>query len=207
MIQFFKILSLTSVIFFLAQTTADAENPQDQLEATVDDVVRILYDRDAPLTLRQERLQAALQERFSFAVISQRSMGRNWQSLDESERERFTELFTELLIQSYTSGLEGEALGQKPAIEWQGRRELRKGLIEIQSEVTLDKQTFPIRYRMARLNEGWRVYDIVVEGVSLVGNYRKQFTSILQRGSPDDLFKTLEEKVARNRVDPGSQVQ
>ncbi len=202
-----KILGITSACFLMSLTASFGEDPQKELQATVDEVIQILYDRNSPLQQRQNRLQNALEDRFSFEVISQRSMGRNWDSLSESEKDRFTDLFSELLIQSYTSGLEGETLGNPPAINWAGQRELRKGLIEIQSEVTLDKQTYPIRYRMARLQNGWQVYDVLVEGVSLVGNYRKQFTSILQRGNSAELFQTLEEKVRQNRDKNRQQVE
>lgn len=173
--------------------------PQDDLEQTVTKVIDILYDPSVQLEARQEQLEETLNSRFSFEVISRRAVGHFWSRFQPEEKTRFTELFTELLIQSYTSGLEAEDLGKKPDVQWTGQRELKEGLLEISSTITQENSQFPIIYRMAKLDTGWQVYDILIEGVSLIGNYRKQFASILQRGDTNDLFTALEKKIQSNK--------
>ena len=195
-----KIIYLLTVILGVGALPLQAESsPQADLEATVAEVVEILYDPSVQLDARQKQLEAALDSRFSFEVISQRAVGHFWKRFKPEEKERFAGLFKELLIQSYTSGLEADDLGSKPEISWEGQRELKKGLIEISSSIRMDNSRFPIVYRMAKLENGWQVYDILVEGVSLIGNYRKQFAGILQRGNMEDLFSALKQKVEANK--------
>lgn len=195
-----KHLFLTVATLGLSVLPLQAESsPQADLEATVTEVVNIMYDSSLELDTRQMQLETVLDNRFSFEVISQRAVGHFWSRFKPEEKERFTGLFKELLIQSYTAGLEAEDLGTKPKISWEGQRELKQGLIEISSSVTIDRSEFPIVYRMAKLENGWQVYDILVEGVSLIGNYRKQFASILQRGKTEDLFSALEQKIEANK--------
>lgn len=180
---------------------AQVDNPEGQLKDTVGKVIDTLYDTSTDLDSRQDRLMEVMEGSFSFELISRRVMGREWNRFNEEEKARFTKLFSELLIQSYTSGLEGKALENKPEITWTGQRELKPGLMEITSSIALEGSQYPIRYRLAKLkDEGWMVYDVMVEGLSLVSNYREQFNSLVQRGSTESLFTAMEDKIEANRA-------
>ncbi len=170
-------------------------DPQTKLSATVNEVIEVLYDTGLAKADRSSRLQTAIEDDFSFAVIARRALGRNWNLLDAGQQTRFVDLFTDLLIQTYSSGF---AADSRPTIQWVSQKELKKNYLEIKSLVTLAGNTFPIDYRLVQLQEGWQVYDVLVENVSLVGNYRKQFSSILQKGDAEDLLDQLEKKVAES---------
>jgi len=192
-----KISILVLVVFLTFQETVNA-NPQSRLEKAVDEVIDILYNPDVKLDTRQDRVLQALQGQFSFDAISRRALGRAWNRFEPGQQSRFVDLFTELLLQSYTSGLEGDALSKRPSVSWEGQRELRPGLLQVDSTVAFNDMTFPANYRMVNLEGEWVVYDMIVEGVSLVGNYRQQFNSMMQRGSPEDLLTSLEKRVLEN---------
>lgn len=189
---------LISSFFLSASPGFAAEDPVGELSAAVDSVLETLYDKDLPAGERATALEATIEKNFSFAVIARRALGRNWGILNEAQQEEFVQLFTDLLIQSYSSGFEG---GEKPEVKWTGKRTLKEGYIEISSEVTMDGSTFPVNYRMLVLKGNWQVYDVLVENVSLVGNYRKQFISMLPNGSPkevESMLDTLRKKISEN---------
>jgi phospholipid transport system substrate-binding protein len=179
-----------TLCFGLSAYAQDA--PRDKLQVTVDRVIEIMYTEDFDEAARATALKTAVEADFSFAVIARRALGRNWGLLTEEQQPKFVDLFTDLLIETYSSGFAAEA---PPTIEWTGQKELKENYMEITTEVTLDGNTFPIDYRLVRLKDGWQVYDVLVENVSLVGNYRKQFNSILIKGDVNDLLEQLETKL------------
>lgn len=187
--------SLITVLLLAFNTASAAAQPQEELATTVEAVLDILYQEDLSMEEKQRALKETIRQRFSFAVIARRAMGRNWNLLKDEQQEPFVALFTDLLIQSYTSGFEG---GSRPEIEWTGQETLKEGYIVIRSSVSMDGSTFPVDYRLLQLRGDWQVYDILVEGVSLVGNYRKQFSSLLQRGTVEEMMDQLREKVGKS---------
>lgn len=184
----------------IGSTALHAQKPMDDLRKAVVEVTDIIYDPETSLEEKQKLLVEALEHRFSFPAISRRALGRDWNRLDAGQQERFMELFQELLLHTYTTGLETQRPDERPKVAWLSQRELREGLMEVNSEVTLDGRTFPVGYRLARMEGGWRVYDVIVEGASMVGNYRQQFTSLMRGGNVNQLLSTLERRVDENRA-------
>ena len=184
-----------SLILFVSISDAEVD-PVEELSSTVNDVLDVLYDETLSLQVRPVALEEAIEQNFSFSLIARRAMGRNWRLLNGDQQEEFVDLFADLLIQTYSSGFQG---GARPEIIWDGHKPLKEGQIEVYSNVTMDGATFPVNYRMILFQEKWQVYDVLVENISLVGNYRKQFISMLPRGSQKEveaMLNTLREKIS-----------
>ncbi|MCZ7581816.1 MAG: ABC transporter substrate-binding protein [Fimbriimonadaceae bacterium] len=168
----------------------------DQVKGTVDQVLEILTDPtlkdDRRTKERRAKLRQTVLERFDFSEMSKRSMGQHWKERSPEERTEFVGLFTDLLERAYIDRVEGYTGEQIVYLEERTDGNYSEVRTKI---VTKRNQEIPIAYRLQRADSKWSVYDIVVEGVSLVNNYRTQFSKIIRTSSYRDLVKKMQAKV------------
>lgn len=168
----------------------------DQIKGTVDQVIKILTDPalkgEQKTKERRAKLRKTVLERFDFAEMSRRSMGRYWNERTPEERTKFVGLFTDLLERAYVDRVEGYTGEQVLYLEETADGNYSEVRTKI---VTKRNQEIPIFYRVQKADAKWEVYDIVVEGVSLVNNYRTQFSKIIRTSSYQDLVKKMQAKV------------
>jgi phospholipid transport system substrate-binding protein len=168
----------------------------DQVKGTVDQVLKILTDPalkgERKVKERRAKLRKTVLERFDFSEMSKRSMGQYWRERTPEERTEFVGLFTDLLERAYVDRVEGYTGEQILYLE-----ETTDGnYSEVRTKiVTTRNQEIPITYRLQQADAIWSVYDIIVEGVSLVNNYRTQFSKIIRTSSYQDLVKKMQAKV------------
>jgi len=184
------LLGLGSLL--LPWSLAWAGVPTDQLKVSVDQVIRILEDPALkPEAKAQERRAAVRKEAdkiFDFEETAKRALGKHWQSLGAKDREEFVSLFADLLERAYISRIERYS-GEK--VTYAGD--------SIDGDVATVKTRFaakrgtevPVDYRMLKRGDRWLVYDVNVEGVSLVANYRTQFNKIIQTTSYQELITKM----------------
>ena len=174
----------------LAAAPALAGVPTDQLKSSIDQVIKIL--EDPALKSDEPKRRAALREvaskTFDFGEAARRSLGRHWQNLGDKDRQEFTALFTDLLERGYVSRIE-EYSGEK--IAYTG--DTADGdVATVKTKFTTKKGAdIPVDYRMLKKGDRWLVYDVSVEGLSLVSNYRGQFNKIIETSSYGDLVKRM----------------
>ncbi len=198
------VLSALTFSILLAAPAVQAGPATDQLRNRVDRILQVLSDPEMTKESRTAERRAALRriagEVFDFNEISRRSLGRYWQPRSPAEREEFVRLFADLLERAYVSKLELYS-GEK--IEYPG--EVPDGDVTTVRTRIITKQgtPIPVDYRMFQQGGQWRAYDALIEGVSLVANYRSQFNSVIQRSSYEDLVKTLRVKAAEGAPPPG----
>ncbi|MDD5558091.1 ABC transporter substrate-binding protein [Candidatus Methylomirabilis sp.] len=173
-----------------------AGSATDQVKGTVDQVLKILTDpalKSAQKTKeRRAKLRKTVLERFDFSEMSKRSMGLYWNERTSEERTKFVGLFTDLLERAYIDRVEGYTGEQILYLEETADGNYSEVRTKI---VTKRNQEIPIYYRLQKADAKWEVYDIVVEGVSLVNNYRTQFSKIIRTSSYQDLVKKMQAKV------------
>ena len=184
---------ILSGFFFLCAPLIAEEQPEVKLQKTIEEVIDVLY-QEVEVTVEEKRDQvlAVLEKSFSFDVLVRRTLGRNWQKLDEPQQKQIVTLATDLMIHSYTREFNK---GVRPTVTFQKPLELSKNKIEISSVLALPDNKINLSYRLARLESGWQVYDLIVEGVSLVSNYRKQFDAHFLKQDGDALIDKLEAKL------------
>jgi phospholipid transport system substrate-binding protein len=189
-------------LVLVAWTPAWAGPPTDQLRGHVDRVIKVLDDPELLKDGRQPQRRAAIREVandiFDFTEISRRSLGRHWAQRTPPERDEFVRLFTDLLERSYISKIEGYA-GEK--VTYAGDT-IEGDQATVRTRIVTRQGTdVPVDYRMLKNGDRWRAYDVSIEGVSLVSNYRSQFNGLIQRQSYQELVKALRAKVEEKSED------
>ena len=179
-----------------------SESPTEAVRETITQVIRILEDpalKDpAKLIPRRHMLAEAIASRFDYAEMSRRSLAAEWKPLTTAERTEFVEAFKGFLIDRYAERIEGYSGEQ---VEYLSER-IEGTYAEVRTELVSDKTTIPVDYRLL-MNEGrWHAYDLVVDGISLVKNYRSQFQKIIRESSYQELIKKLRERTLVDEPTP-----
>jgi phospholipid transport system substrate-binding protein len=187
------ILGATLVIAALAAPAAWAGPPTDQLKTNIDKIVKVLEDPElkAKPADRRVAVRRIVNEFFDFNEMTRRALARHWQARTPAEREEFVQLFGDLLERSYISRIELYG-GEK--IAYAGDT-VEGDLATVRTKIlTKQGSEVPVEYRTHRRGDRWLVYDVIVEGVSLVSNYRTQFNKIIQTSSYRELVRKLKTK-------------
>lgn len=189
------------LVLALQPARSSAGVPTDQIKATVDKALVVLKDpRLKPAVKTKERrdqLKQILFARFDFTEMAKRALGSNWRRRTPKEQEEFVRLFTDLLERSYTDTIEAYS---DEKIVYVGER-LDGSFAEISSKVLTGKgEEFSINYKAQLNGSEWRVYDVVVENISMVNNFRSQFHRVISNASYEELVRRL-----RDRADFGTQ--
>jgi phospholipid transport system substrate-binding protein len=188
-------LVVTVFLLVTAAVNVGASPARDQLKASIDAIIQILKDDtlagEANTERRREALRKVFFERFDFEKTSQFSLGRHWRDRTPAERKTFVDLFSRLMENNYVSKIESYTDEQVNFV----KEQIRDKKAQIDTIIVTDRIEIPIDYRMYQTDTGqWLVYDLVIEGVSLVANYRAQFTRMLESDSFASLLKQLEQK-------------
>lgn len=183
--------------------TALAGLPLDTVKGHSDKVLEVLRDPslkpEAAKKLRKDKLRAISENMFDFTELSKRTLAQNWKNLNPGQQKEFVELFKLLLGDTYADKILSYT---DEKIVFSKEVSLTEKTVEVRSTVIRKNAEIPIYYRVILKDGGWRVYDVVVEGVSLTNNYRTQFREILSNKPPESLLETLRKKVAKS--EPGS---
>lgn len=184
----------TVLLTGIAADRAQAGEATEAMRATIGEVLRILADKDlkqpSKANERRQLLEKAVGERFDYQEMSRRSMGAPWANLPEKDKQEFVSLFQTLLVNTYADKIESYS-GE--GVQYVNERN-EKEYAEVRTKVLTGKTEIPLDYRLLYKGSDWRVYDVVVDGVSLVNNYRGQFSKILRSGSYADLVEQLRKK-------------
>lgn len=167
--------------------------PTDDVRKTVDEVVRIVGSKEMKQNdqKRRQALKKAISNVFDYSEMAKRSMGKHWNQRTAAEKKRFAELFATLLENSYAGKI--ESYNNERIVYL--KENLEGDYAEVKSKViTAKRDEFTLDYRMINQNGKWMAYDVVIEGVSLVSNYRTQFNKIISSGGYGELVKKLETK-------------
>ncbi len=175
-----------------------AQTPTDAVRTTFEKVVHVVKDQDLKQPGREQerlnRLEQAIGERISYRELAKRSLGAKWKELSEKERQEFVGLFAQLLRDVYANRIFQYTDEQ---VEYLNER-LDGDYAEVKTNLRGSKGDVPVSYRLINQSGVWRVYDVVVDGVSTVSNYRGQFTKILQTSSYETLLESLRKKTLQD---------
>ena len=185
-ILFFFLLSLAGDVFANSPITSE-------LKQTIDKVIQIVSDPDLKKTpkLRREKLRKTIGFRFNYNQMVRRSLARNYKNRTNKEREEFTGLFKKLLENSYASKIENY---QDETINYVDEKVKGKYAL-VKTEIVRKNGTIDVDYKLINENGKWTVYDFVIEEVSLIRNYRSQFSKIIKTESYGALVTKLTKKI------------
>jgi phospholipid transport system substrate-binding protein len=182
------------VILLLTPALSNAGPATEQLRGTVEKVQVILQDaRLKPETQKKQRrvqLRQVMSQRFDFGDMAKRSLGTHWQGRTPAQQAKFVKLYTDLLEDAYLDQIEPNVSERFIYL-----RETRDGeFAEVATKVIPVKgDELAINYRLRSTNGNWKIYDLVIENVSVVNNYRSQFNRILNGASFDELLERMRE--------------
>lgn len=191
-----KFLSLAVLFYvFCVPNQLIAGLPTDHVRQTADKVLLILQDPRLKSTdMREERnnqLRQVISPKFDFQAMAQSSLGPHWQRRAAEERRDFVQLFTDLLERTYADQIaayNGERITY-------GRETQDKDYAEVDTKIITNKgEEFSVNYKLRSSDQEWKIYDVVIENISLVNNYRSQFNRVLSNSSFDELLRRMREK-------------
>lgn len=185
------------LLFFLVLPfQAHATTPLETIQAQVGRVLKVLrnpsYKGEAGKKAQEAKIWSIADQIFNFNELSRRSLGRNWRKFTPAQQKEFTALFRKLLGSLYLSKI--MAYTDEKVI-FENENMMTRTQAEVKSKVLTSSNEISINYRMILRNRQWKVYDVVIEGVGLVQNYRSQFREILMNKTPQQLIQILQKKV------------
>ena len=175
-----------------------AAPPMETIETGVNKVIAKLSEagfKDQAKDAQISQLSELINTIFDFKELSRRTLGREWKKMNAEQQQEFTQLFRELLQGVYADRLLAYS-DQKVIFDKETM--LKKGTAEVQSYLqTSDGKKIPLFYRLTDKSGDWKVYDVIIEGVSMVKNYRTQFREILAKDSAEKLLEILRSKTGK----------
>ena len=178
----------------VAVQPAVAGGATEAMKHTIDEVLTIIRDKElkqpGKAEERRQRLEQVVGERFDYQEMSRRALGAPWNTLSDKDKQEFVALFKTLLTNSYANKIEAYT-GE--GVQYINER-IEKDYAEVRTKVLTGKVEIPLDYRLLNKGADWRVYDVVVDGVSLVNNYRGQFSKIIWSSAYADLVDQLRKK-------------
>lgn len=182
--------------FLLISLPAYAGVPLDTSQASVNKVLDVLRDpklkSESAKEIKKDKLRTIYKSMFDEVEFSRRTLARNWSKLNPAQQKEFISLFEQVLEKSYVDKIFSYT---NEKIDFYKENMLSENQAEIQTKVITSSKEIPIFYRMIKKGDTWKVYDVVVENVSLVQNYRTQFNDILTKNTPEQLLEILRKKV------------
>ena len=190
---------LIFAFFMLLPLQGYAASAKETVETGVNKVIKTLSEpafKAKPKDQQIATIGAEIDHIFDFKELSRRTLGKQWKKMSAGQRTEFVKLFKQLLQGVYADRLLAYS-DQKVIFDKEIM--LKKGRAEVQSYLqTSDGKKIPLFYRLTDKSGSWKVYDIIIEGVSMVKNYRTQFRQILAKDSPEKLLEILRKKVGKN---------
>jgi phospholipid transport system substrate-binding protein len=196
-----RIRLIVAFILLLAPAlalAAPAASPKEAVEVDVQKVLTTLAEpafKDQSRDVKIAKIRSIINEIFDYTELSKRTLGREWAKFNAAQQAEFVKLFSDLLEKTYADRLLAYS-NEKVVFEKENM--LNEKQAEVFSNVlTNDGKKIPLDYRLVLKDGKWRVYDVIIEGISMVKNYRDQFRDILAKDAPEQVLKMLREKVAK----------
>jgi phospholipid transport system substrate-binding protein len=187
---------LIALLIFPLRVNADVplETIEKQVNHVLDAVRNSGFQGKSDEGTVKQKIRSIADNMFDYGELSKRALGGNWKKLSDHQRKEFVELFSALLEKVYLDKITAYT-NEKVVFT---REDIRSGKwAEVCSDVVTDAKTIPINYRMVLKDGEWKVYDVIIVGVSLIQNYRSQFQRILTNKPPEALLEILREKAGK----------
>ncbi len=166
--------------------------PYDDVKMTIDEVIRIAQTMpgDSNTRARRDKLREVINPRFDFDEMAKRSLGAQWKKCTPEEQKQFVDVFSSLLAKTYLSRIETV----KPGMVKMDNESVEYPKAIVRTTVINRGDEFPIEYKLLHEDGSWRVYDVVIENIGLIANYRNEFAGIIRKDSFPGLIRKLKEK-------------
>lgn len=192
-----KLIILVSVLLLFTAPSFALPEPQEQVETMVNSVLSVMQDTELSVAEKKMQISGRVQEFLNVDSMSKRTLGNYWDQASVEQRQYFSELFVKVLESTYLNRIEDYSDG---AVKY--LKERVKGTKAIIDTVIVSKELeIPVQYKMIYADGAWQVFDLVIEGVSLIRNYRSSYGEIIRKDGFEGLFALMEEKVGAAQGD------
>ena len=199
--RYFMILTIGFSLAFAPVVVSAEGSAIDAVRTSVDGILDILKKGDTmDKAARRSAMEAIIDERFDFRAMSQRTLATNWKKASDAEKQEFTDLFKQLIQSSYVGKLEAYT---NETVEYVAEKAKgRKALVE--TMIKTASADIPLNYKMYSKDGNWLVYDVIIEGVSLISNYRSSYQTIVKNEGFDGLMAKMKAKIEELDAQPAS---
>lgn len=191
-----KIIFISLLTLVLMPIPYAGAQPLETLKVAVDEAIKILndpqYNGEAQKETQRDDIWKVIGQVFDLQGIAQITLGRNWKQFNQAEKDEFTEVFGRFLGNNYVDKIQSGFSGEKVVYLEQEAVTETKSIVK--TKIVRESMEIPVDYKMQKTENGWRVYDVIIEGVSLIKNYRTQFNSFLMKKTPRQLIETIKKK-------------
>jgi len=171
---------------------AAADEAQSHLRGAIEEVLAV-SDRVSSRSALATTVRPVLQRHISFDTMTRRAVGLGWKQFNAAQQKKATDLFTTLVIRTYSSKF---TPGERPVITYKTATSPAAGRVDVPTTLVYKGSHYAVTYRMEQIS-GWRIADVVIEGVSLIANYRSQLDSTFKQGGAEAVIRSLEQSVSR----------
>ena len=187
-----SVAALVGLAFALVATPSYAEDAKEVVENTVAEVLAVLQRTNLPVVERRTEIENIAYARFDFDTMGKLVLARNWKKFDDAQRDSFIDEFKRHLSRSYSVRIERY---EQEQVDITGERQEKRGDVTVLTVIRGGQfEGAEVNYRMRNRDDAWRVIDVIIEGVSLVSNFRSQFKDIVFKEGPDGLIAQLRAK-------------
>ena len=199
--RYFTILTIGLSLAFAPVLSSAESSAIDAVRNSVDGILDILKKGDTmDKAARRSAMETIIDERFDFRAMSQRTLATNWKKASDAEKQEFTDLFSQLIQSSYVGKLEAYT---NETVEYVAEKvKGRKALVE--TMIKTASADIPLNYKMYSKDGNWLVYDVIIEGVSLISNYRSSYQTIVKQEGFDGLMAKMKAKIKELDAQPAS---
>ncbi len=188
-----KTTPIAILLAFVATTFSASIQAQgaatEQLRSSIDQVLEVIRDQTPSSDQKNDKIRSLVNERFDFRQMSMRTVPKAWKSANDEDKQRFSALFADALAKTYMGQIEDNAAGE---VQYLSEKIKKEKYAQIDTKVVTSNTEIPVNYRMLLTDGTWRVYDVIIEGVSLVRNYRNAFKSIAKKNGIEGVIAELE---------------
>jgi phospholipid transport system substrate-binding protein len=185
-------LSAVLVLIVAAPPARAADDPMQVVKTVANQALEILRDNHSPLKERQEKLREIANAHFDFARMSRLALGYHWRDIDAQQRGDFTRVFTAFIQDSYLSKMQDFSVNK---VDFVRQSQVDPGYAQVFSNVVQPgKQPVPVNYMLEQKNGRWLIYDVTVDNISIIANYRNQFNRVINRQGFGSLMADLRSK-------------
>ncbi len=188
------VIAAVSLVCASASLAHAATDPMTVVKTVVDQAIEVLKDRQTPLPQRQQKLRELVDNNFDFRAMARSALGYHWRNITPEQRTEFTKAFTAFVQDSYLSRMQDYS-GQR--VDIIDSRNQGDGYAEVMSKIVQNgKQPVPVNYLLHLENGKWLIYDVTVDNISIIANYRNQFNRVVNNQGFDKLLQDLKNKQA-----------
>lgn len=184
-------LFLIAVVLSFTTTAYAASSPTEDVRTSVDAILLILQNTELDKQQKRAEMSKIIHKRFDFRAMSQRTLATNWKKTSDEEKKQFTALFSQLIESSYVGKLEAYT---NEKVSYPGEKVKGKKAV-VETLIITSSADIPVDYRLYQKGDQWLVYDVIIEGVSLISNYRSTYQEIMKDEGFDGLLSKMQAKI------------